>query len=913
MSAIFLALPIINVFTTFLNKDSLYSSQLIGLEYNKKLNNIITLVQEHRALVSRYFHTKEDLSKKIIAKEVLTTNAFNNFLDYDAKNFKISKNNFLVYQTISEFNLLKFEYIKENKKLSNIIFTQHSTLIENLIKIIHYTGEKTNFSTGTNTDIGYISLLLENKLINLQEYSAQLAGEGSKIFALKHASKTDKTMVLHLHTQIKNYLDALTDRQRLINLDSYHDIQIHSDIAIIKLKNLINIAEKNIFLLDGTAVIPYDSALFYKKSSSAIANQIAIYNILYDEYKKILNAFQQENQLITLVLMLGFVAILVATTYVFFGFYFSITTSIRKLENASKKITAGNTQVHIDIQTKDEIGSALQAFNTMSETLHQDFSLLNSYKIAMDTASIISRTNPKGIITYVNDNFCKISGYKERELIGEHQNIVRHPDMPSSVFQDMWSTIKNKKIWQGIIKNKKKDGSHYIVNTTILPRLDTDGNIIEFIGIRNDITEIDDEINKQKRNHITQLRNRVGFLEDIKAFEKPIILNLDINNFSSLNNFYGSEVGDCILIFIGKILEEIAIKEHAKVYNIQADTYVLVFESENLMIKNYEEFFINIIEYIEKQSIKINQHEFINITATAGISTYKNSDNYDDLLQLASLATKNAKHNSLKILKYEKNMESGQNYVKNMEWITKIKDAIDNDRIVPFFQPIIDNKTGLINKYESLVRLIEKNGKVVSPFFFLDVAKKSHLYQDITKIVIEKSFAMFESKPHLEFSINLSIEDILNKNTVDFIFKKIHNYPHPEKIIFEITEDEEIKNYDAINNFIVNVQKYGVQIAIDDFGTGYSNFEHIIGLDAKFIKIDGSLVKNIDCDPNSRIIVEGIIAFSKKLGRKTIVEFVHKEDIYTITKEIGADYSQGYYLGEPKAELISSLQTLIEA
>ncbi|MFT5660983.1 MAG: PAS domain S-box-containing protein [Sulfurimonas sp.] len=117
--------------------------------------------------------------------------------------------------------------------------------------------------------------------------------------------------------------------------------------------------------------------------------------------------------------------------------------------------------------------------------------VLNDYKDAVDRSSIVSKTNTKGIITFVNDKFCGISGYTREELVGQNHNMVRHPDMPSSIFEEIWKTIQDKKPWFGKIKNKKRDGGYYYVETVINPIVDYDGNIVEYIGIRTDITELE--------------------------------------------------------------------------------------------------------------------------------------------------------------------------------------------------------------------------------------------------------------------------------------------------------------------------------------------------------------------------------------------------------------------------------------
>ena len=129
-------------------------------------------------------------------------------------------------------------------------------------------------------------------------------------------------------------------------------------------------------------------------------------------------------------------------------------------------------------------------------------------------------------------------------------------------------------------------------------------------------------------------------------------------------------------------------------------------------------------------------------------------------------------------------------------------------------------------------------------------------------------------------------------------------FPKPELIVFEILESEGINNFSEIISFIKAVKEMGCKIAIDDFGSGYSNFERISQLEVDYVKIDGSLIKNIDTNQNNEILVQTIVDFSKKIGIKTIAEFVHSESVYKKVKELGIDYAQGYYIGEPSPNLV---------
>ncbi len=154
------------------------------------------------------------------------------------------------------------------------------------------------------------------------------------------------------------------------------------------------------------------------------------------------------------------------------------------------------------------IAAILLLGQKIAGSIEKNVKLLDEYKNAVDRSSIVSKTTPKGIITYVNEPFCEISGYKQEELIGKNHSIVRHPDMPSEVFREMWNTLLRKRPWSGIVKNRKKDGSPYWVNATINPILDHNDDIEEFIAIRNDITEtilLHEELGKTQQDMIIRI------------------------------------------------------------------------------------------------------------------------------------------------------------------------------------------------------------------------------------------------------------------------------------------------------------------------------------------------------------------------------------------------------------------------
>lgn len=214
-------------------------------------------------------------------------------------------------------------------------------------------------------------------------------------------------------------------------------------------------------------------------------------------------------------------------------------------------------------------------------------------------------------------------------------------------------------------------------------------------------------------------------------------------------------------------------------------------------------------------------------------------------------------------------------------------------------------KTKQIDKYEALVRIIKDDGTVLSPFSFLDIAIKSKLYPHITKAMITKSFDFFQDKTY-EFSVNLSIDDILNPSTTEFIIEKIKTFPEPQRIVFEILESDEIQDYEKLKEFIFTIKEYGCKFALDDFGSGYSNFAHVLTLNIDFLKIDSSLVKDITTNENSKAITQTIIHFASTLGLETIAEYVEDKESFEMLEGLGVDYIQGYYIGKPQEDLITS-------
>ncbi|QOY53853.1 EAL domain-containing protein [Candidatus Sulfurimonas marisnigri] len=557
----------------------------------------------------------------------------------------------------------------------------------------------------------------------------------------------------------------------------------------------------------------------------------------------------------------------------------------------------------------DELDNLTESINSMQNQLYKSFLNLSSelearkksdrslleYKKALDASAYVSKSDLNGDITYVNDALCSITGYTREELIGKQHNIFRYKETPPIEYKEMWDTIQNKKVWRGSMKNVKKDGSCFYISQTIIPILDTHGNIIEYIALRYDITELVEKTKMLERHYetdtLTKLGNRFKLLNDIENSEHPSLAIVDIDSFKQINDFYGHEIGDYVIIELSKRLLEQADGRYTEAYRLQADQFAFICKACTTK-DQFKDTIENLIKELTKKPIFFQQHEII-IGVTVGIATNK-----QDLFIDADIGLKLAKQLKKDFVIYDKAFNIEKEYENNLEWTKKVKKAIEDGRIVAFFQPIYNQNSKKVEKFEALVRMIDIDGKIISPFFFLEIAKKAKLYTKITMIMIDK--AIEAAKHHdYEFSINLTIDDIINQETTDYFIQKVRESNIGHKIVIELVESEGIENFNDFYSFIEKAKLLGCKLAIDDFGTGYSNFEYLLKLDVDYVKIDGSLIKNIDTNKHMRLVSETIISFAKIANMKTIAEFVSHKKISDIVSEIGVDFIQGYYIGEP--------------
>lgn len=384
-------------------------------------------------------------------------------------------------------------------------------------------------------------------------------------------------------------------------------------------------------------------------------------------------------------------------------------------------------------------------------------------------------------------------------------------------------------------------------------------------------------------DRLTNTLSRAAFNEDEKNNKLLKSILIDIKQFNKINSMIGYEGGDYILQKLA-----LTLKSFGEVYRVGADKFIINIDKT----KDHIAIALEVHETI--QNLDITYKGFtLPINVNIGITDTQ------PMIKTAELAISSNTGNNEVINIYNTTMDDSQSAKQNIEMLKKVNQALKDDLIRPFFQPIVSLESKQTIKYESLVRLIDGE-KALSPYFFLDITKGSSTYQSITKTVLKKAMELVK-RENIEVTINISFEDIEDQNTMNYInFFLMTNKEYSHLITFEILESEHISNFQIVENFIKMVKKHNCSIAIDDFGSGYSNFEYLFKLEPDIVKIDGSLIKDIHTNEKSRIIVESILGLAKKSHIKTVAEFVDNKEVDKIITDLGIDFAQGYYYSPPK-------------
>lgn len=647
-----------------------------------------------------------------------------------------------------------------------------------------------------------------------------------------------------------------------------------------------------------------------------------------------------------------YITLIISFTLLFFSLYISsksITSTsamIDQIENKQLKLSKltfkldheveknqSNILQSIILKNTDSVNNIYTSFNKLQETLDnlENFILESKIKVkGIDKAIDVIKRRMVGYRA-VEESLIEAIRTKESEdiqdaLVGFNAITLKFSD-------DMNKLIKladdNLKQNIQMLKNTNNDSQKDTLYTFLLATLLILFSVYKLLELHNTSKkelvraekaekeqqklqsqllkyndDLEEEIAKKSKelhqkiytHFLSGLPNRNKLIEDsyIYHFKQMALLNMD--KFQKFNDVYGEEVGNIALKLTADFLASQIDDNNTLLYHIGGDEFVIAVKDSTRLNNTYFVEKIEDILKIYRRETFIYEDKTFNFMMSAGLA-FSGSRK---MLAYADMALKDAKKRNVQLSIFNDDKELEKLHKEDIECHKKLMHAFEHKKIISHFQPIAPiQDSSLSIKYESLARLIEDDGNVISPLKFIEVAKQNRVYHKLTQAVVNNTLNTI-AKYDIPCSFNVSMEDIENDRTIQMLYSLFDEFEYNHHLTIELLETEHFKDYKRVYDFCIKVRSYGIKIALDDFGSGYSNFSHALNLPIDYIKIDSSLISNIDRDTNSQIMVETIVGLAHKLNIQTIAEFVSSKEILDVVKRLNVDYAQGYYIGKPE-------------
>lgn len=535
-------------------------------------------------------------------------------------------------------------------------------------------------------------------------------------------------------------------------------------------------------------------------------------------------------------------------------------------------------------------------------------------------ASVFTRTHDSVVITdaenriiNVNDSFTRITGYSRDEVLGKNPSILKSGRQPTEFYQAMWQSLIENDQWRGELWNRNKQGEVYAALTNISVVRDSDGDIHHYIGLSADITVLKThEYDLERIAHydpLTGIPNRMLLADRIaqsithtqRANNLMAICYLDLDGFKPVNDLYGHETGDKLLIEISQRIRD-CLRAGDTVARIGGDEFVLLL----LDLHDFRECESILTRMLSKvaEPLLIDIHT-VSVSASLGLTLYPNDQADADMLMRhadqAMYVAKQSGKNRYHLFDQELDRLAST----RRETLSQIETGLKNNEFVLFFQPKVNMRHGQVLGAEALIRWQHPQRGLLSPAHFLPDIEGSDLVITMGNWVLARALDHLEqwwqAGLEIKVSINIAPRQLLDRNFIDCLKTGFAAHPNlsPGCLELEILETAALEDIAQVTKLMTECQQFGVCFALDDFGTGYSSLTYLKALPAETLKIDQSFIRDILCDPEDLAIVAGIINLSSAFNRQVIAEGVETDEHGLQLLKLGCEAAQGYGIAKP--------------
>ncbi|MGF1612989.1 MAG: EAL domain-containing protein [Gammaproteobacteria bacterium] len=535
----------------------------------------------------------------------------------------------------------------------------------------------------------------------------------------------------------------------------------------------------------------------------------------------------------------------------------------------------------------------------------------------LNTAQVIIITqNKRGIILLANQYACSLTGYHDTELRGrEFVSLLNQGETDGGLAQQfavLCNAGSNELRHECQIVRRNGIYSDIAWVHSRLASASPSDAVVLSIGL-----DVSQRKQAEKRlvwladhDPLTGLFNRRRFqrelqqaIEVAKRYRRSgALVFLDLDQFKYINDTSGHQAGDAILKSVGNAISAV-IRNVDVVARLGGDEFgILLRETE-------ADGAVRVAKEINSKLAQLNwafDDRSHKVSASIGIALYpRHGTDPHELLACADLAMYQAKEaGRCGWHLFAEEEKARERMDERVRWEHKIEAALNGDRFLLYYQPILDLRTNAVTRYEALLRMQDADGSIVLPGCFIFTAERSGLIQRIDHIVLQKAIRHL-SKLHgrqqnTHLSINLSAKAFEDVDLLPALQEGLARWRvDPKLLTFEITETAAVADFGLARKLMTSIRELGCRFALDDFGVGFSSFYYLKELPVDYVKIDGSFIRNLAQDPDDQILVKAISEVAKGFGKKTIAEFVETAEILGILREYGVDFAQGYYVGRP--------------
>ncbi len=552
-------------------------------------------------------------------------------------------------------------------------------------------------------------------------------------------------------------------------------------------------------------------------------------------------------------------------------------------------------------------------FSDITQRLDSEKSLRVHASVFDNTVEGIMITDADNKVVSVNKAFTTITGYAQEDVIGINPSSLSANRQDKQFYQQISQALKEQGYWSGELWSTRKNSEPYLQKLTVTTVNDEKGDIAHYVGIFSDITELKQAENQLQQmahyDQLTSLPNRVLLADRIacslaqakRSEEFLVVCFLDLDGFKLVNDEYGHDVGDQLLVTIANRLKS-ELRDSDTVARIGGDEFVILLgEIEDKYQINPT---IERINNVINESIVIEELT-LTISASIGVTIYPVDDSDSDtLLRHADLAMYEAKQtgrNRFHIFDTELDQQAHE-YHKQLQ---AISDALSNNEFTLYYQPKVNLKTNKVVGVEALIRWQHPDKGMIPPFDFLPLVENTDIIVHIGDWVIEQALRQMSEwnrkGKRIPISVNVAARQIQNTHFIEKLGQCLAKYPELEHALLqlEILETSALETVQTAQIIAKTNKALGVSFALDDFGTGYSSLSYLKQLPAKTLKIDRTFVRDMLSDKEDQAIVEGIVNLAKVFGQEVIAEGVETKLHGRKLVKLGCIIAQGYGIAKP--------------